>query len=63
MWFRTLDGLDSFDGGEIRSYIEKYPGYQHHVNCIINDTRNAHWVGADAGLACSIGFIFHPNFN
>jgi ligand-binding sensor domain-containing protein len=50
MWFGTLDGLDRYDGVEIRSYTEKFPGDQQQVNCIINDTQNGLWVGAEGGL-------------
>ena len=50
MWFGTLDGLDRFDGSEIRSYGHKFPRQPVKVNRIINDPDHGIWIGTDSGL-------------
>jgi len=50
IWFGTLDGLDRFDGIEIRSYSDRFPNGHQRVNTIIDDPKNGLWVGTDKGL-------------
>lgn len=50
IWFGTLDGLDRFDGVEIRSFSEKFPTGVQRVNSIIDIPGNGLWVGTEKGL-------------
>lgn len=50
MWFGTLEGLDRYDGVEIRSYAHKFPTPHLRVNCIANDSSNHLWIGTEKGL-------------
>src|SRR5690554_2905571 len=50
MWFGTLDGIDRFDGAEIRSYASKFPQQPVKVNCITDDPEQGIWIGTDIGL-------------
>ncbi|HZH73120.1 MAG TPA: two-component regulator propeller domain-containing protein, partial [Mariniphaga sp.] len=50
VWFGTLDGLDRYDGLEIRSFANKFPSRPVKVNRIINDPEQGIWIGTDLGL-------------
>lgn len=68
MWFATLDGLDKFDGYEIKTY---YSGYQKgelpdniiNVTYATNDNENQLWIGtADHGI-CLYDAVFDKFVN
>ncbi len=50
IWFGTLDGLDRYDGIEIKSYKHKFPEDFQRVNCIADIADHSLWVGTDKGL-------------
>lgn len=50
IWFGTLDGLDRYDGAEIRSFSGKFPDGPQRVNSIIDHPNTGLWVGTDKGL-------------
>ncbi len=50
MWFGTSDGLDRFDGVEIRSFAARFPNEHKRVNCITDDPKQGLWVGTEKGL-------------
>ena len=50
MWFGTLDGLDRYDGLEIRSYSSRFPGAVENVYAITEDYDRSLWVGTGIGL-------------
>ena len=50
IWFGTLDGLDRYDGVEIRSFSNRFPESHLRVNSIIDEPGSGLWVGTDKGL-------------
>ena len=50
IWFGTLEGLDRFDGVEIRSYSSKFPESVENVYTITEDVQRRLWVGTATGL-------------
>jgi ligand-binding sensor domain-containing protein/AraC-like DNA-binding protein len=50
IWFGTLDGLDRYDGTNLKSYKHKFPEDHQRVNCIADIHENSLWVGTDKGL-------------
>ncbi|MDP3432651.1 MAG: two-component regulator propeller domain-containing protein [Bacteroidota bacterium] len=50
IWFGTLEGLDRFDGVEIRPYSSKFPETVENVYSIIEDYGKQLWVGTSTGL-------------
>lgn len=50
MWFGTLEGLDRFDGIELRSYSDRFPVSKASVNCMANDPSTGLWIGTESGL-------------
>lgn len=50
MWFGTLDGLDRYDGADLRSYKHKFPEDHQRVNCLADIPDHSLWVGTDKGL-------------
>jgi len=50
IWFGTLDGLDRYDGIEIKSFKHKIPEDYQRVNCIADIADHSLWVGTDKGL-------------
>ena len=51
MWFGTLEGIDRFDGVELRNFSNRFPFAEQSVNCISEDTVNYHlWIGTETGL-------------
>src|SRR5665648_279396 len=52
IWFGTLEGLDRYDGVEIRSYSSRFPETVENVYAIAEDYRKQLWVGTATGLFC-----------
>ena len=50
IWFGTLEGLDRFDGIELRSYSDRFPVSKASVNCMANDPSTGLWIGTESGL-------------
>ncbi|MDO9615115.1 MAG: two-component regulator propeller domain-containing protein, partial [Bacteroidota bacterium] len=50
IWFGTLEGLDRFDGVEIRPYSSKFPESVENVYSITEDYSKHLWVGTSTGL-------------
>ena len=50
IWFGTLEGLDRYDGVEIRPYSSKFPETVENVYSIIEDYSKHLWVGTATGL-------------
>ncbi len=50
VWFGTIEGLDRFDGSEIRSYASKFPESVENVFAIKEDHLQRLWVGTATGL-------------
>ncbi|MEI6276589.1 MAG: two-component regulator propeller domain-containing protein [Prolixibacteraceae bacterium] len=52
IWIGTLEGLDRYDGVEIRPYASKFPETVENVYAIIEDENKRLWVGTSTGLFC-----------
>jgi ligand-binding sensor domain-containing protein/AraC-like DNA-binding protein len=52
VWFGTLDGLDRYDGIELRHYAAKFPCIINNVYAITEDHSKNLWVGSGSGLFC-----------
>lgn len=50
IWFGTLEGLDRYDGVEVRPYSSKFPKAVENVYSIAEDFGNHLWVGTSTGL-------------
>lgn len=50
MWFGTIEGLDRYDGVEIRPYSRKFPETVENVYSISEDSEKHLWVGTATGL-------------
>jgi Two component regulator propeller./Bacterial regulatory helix-turn-helix proteins, AraC family./Y_Y_Y domain. len=50
MWFGTIEGLDRYDGVEIRPYSQKFPEAVENVYAISEDAERQLWVGTATGL-------------
>lgn len=50
IWFGTLEGLDRYDGVEVRPYSSKFPEAVENVYSITEDFRKHLWVGTLTGL-------------
>jgi len=50
IWFGTLEGLDRYDGVEIRPYSSKFPETVENVYAIAEDYGKHLWVGTTTGL-------------
>lgn len=50
LWFGTLDGIDRYDGAEIRSFNQYFPKDVNSVTSIIEDGSNKVWIGTESGL-------------
>jgi len=50
IWFGTLEGLDRYDGVEIRPYSSKFPQTVENVYAITEDYGKCLWVGTSTGL-------------
>ena len=50
IWFGTLEGLDRYDGAEIRPYSSKFPETVENVYSITEDYGKHLWVGTATGL-------------
>lgn len=50
IWFGTLEGLDRYDGVEIRPYSSKFPEAVENVYSIVEDPARQLWVGTATGL-------------
>ena len=50
IWFGTLEGLDRYDGVEIRPYSSKFPETVENVYAITEDYGKHLWVGTATGL-------------
>lgn len=50
VWIGTLDGIDRYDGVEIRPYSDKFSGGIESVQTIHEDLHKNLWVGTTAGL-------------
>lgn len=50
MWFGTFEGLDRYDGVEIRSYAQRFPEAVGNVNSISEDSEKQLWIGTATGL-------------
>lgn len=50
MWFGTLEGLDRYDGVEIRPYSSRFPETVENVLSITEDIGKHLWVGTATGL-------------
>lgn len=50
VWFGTLEGLDRYDGVEIRPYSSKFPETVENVYTITEDYSRHLWVGTATGL-------------
>ena len=50
IWFGTLEGLDRYDGVEIRPYSSKFPEAVENVFAITEDFKKRLWVGTATGL-------------
>ncbi|MCX6236387.1 MAG: triple tyrosine motif-containing protein [Bacteroidia bacterium] len=52
IWFGTLEGLDRYDGVEIKPYSSKFPETVENVYAITEDYGKHLWVGTATGLFC-----------
>ncbi len=52
IWFGTLEGLDRYDGVEIRPWSSKFPEAVENVYAITEDFGKNLWVGTATGLFC-----------
>jgi len=52
IWFGTLEGLDRYDGVEIRPYSSKFPEAVENVYAITENLGKYLWVGTATGLFC-----------
>lgn len=50
MWFGTIEGLDRYDGVEIRPFSQKFPETVENVYAISEDSEKQIWVGTSTGL-------------
>jgi ligand-binding sensor domain-containing protein/AraC-like DNA-binding protein len=50
VWIGTLEGLDRFDGMEIKSFSQKAMGTRESVGAICEDEEGNLWIGAESGL-------------
>lgn len=50
IWFGTLEGLDRYDGVEVRPYSSKFSEAVENVNSITEDFEKHLWVGTSTGL-------------
>ena len=50
VWLATLEGLDRFDGVDIRSFSEKFHNSKVNINCFANDPVKGIWFGSDDQL-------------
>ena len=50
IWMGTIDGLDRFDGIEIRPYTSRFPEKVENVHAITEDFYKNLWVGSSNGL-------------
>lgn len=50
VWIGTLDGIDRYDGVEIRPYVNKFSEAVENVQAITEDLRKNLWVGTTTGL-------------
>jgi len=51
IWFGTLQGLDRYDGVEVRSFTGRFnQEKQPTVKCMLNDPVQGLWIGTDRGL-------------
>ncbi len=50
IWFGTLEGLDRYDGVEIRPYSSKFPVTVENVYAVAEDSEKKLWVGTATGL-------------
>jgi ligand-binding sensor domain-containing protein/AraC-like DNA-binding protein len=50
MWFGTIEGLDRWDGYEIRPFIGNFPSGPQNINCLFEDTKKNLWIGTERGI-------------
>ncbi|MDP4208675.1 MAG: two-component regulator propeller domain-containing protein [Bacteroidota bacterium] len=50
IWIGTLEGLDRYDGAEIKSYSKKKSGIKEAVNAICESANGDFWLGTETGL-------------
>lgn len=50
IWIGTLDGIDRYDGVEIRPFSYRFPGSAETVSSITEDSFRTLWVGTSTGL-------------
>jgi ligand-binding sensor domain-containing protein len=53
MWFGTPDGLSSFSNGQWRAYRVQDGLPSDSVNCLLQDSTGAIWIGTGKGLSFS----------
>ncbi|MFT3738077.1 MAG: two-component regulator propeller domain-containing protein [Breznakibacter sp.] len=50
VWLGTLEGIDRFDGAEIRNFSWWFTGNGQSVNCFADDSNSRLWLGTDKGV-------------
>ncbi|MDX2432587.1 MAG: two-component regulator propeller domain-containing protein [Bacteroides sp.] len=50
IWLGTLDGIDRYDGIEVKSFSYRFPGVTETVTSITEDYQKTLWVGTTTGL-------------
>ncbi len=50
IWFGTLEGINRYDGVEVRSFNKYFPNTTNSVTSIFEDNEHRLWIGTEAGL-------------